>query len=280
MARFELDIIDKHEIFFPRLPSEDSRFTLLRVAHERWGPRMRITGPVSGRKVLIFVLSGGGWLRSARGREEIVASAIVVSGGDTLYELWTGPDREMELFIASCGGSDAEATVTGILGREIGIFRLANPLAVQVLFEATYAEACAGDRYAYDICLRYMEIILRRIAVEELPLGEHAPRARQTLNRCRVYIDRHFTELRTIGDVALACGISQAYLTRLFARYENLAPYDYLIRLKLNKAVQLLLTTDRTVADIAAELNYDDPSTFNRTFRRRLGVTPQAYRER
>lgn len=56
------------------------------------------------------------------------------------------------------------------------------------------------------------------------------------------------------------------------------SPKDYLLRIRLDRAKELLATTDLPVAAVARRVGYDDPAYFSRLFTRRVGVAPVHFR--
>jgi AraC-like DNA-binding protein len=79
-----------------------------------------------------------------------------------------------------------------------------------------------------------------------------------------------------IEQVARTAGIHPVYLTRLFLAGLGCTPSAYLQRIKLAIAVDLLSTTRRSAADVAAAAGFADQAHLCRTLRRRVGVTPRA----
>jgi transcriptional regulator GlxA family with amidase domain len=59
-----------------------------------------------------------------------------------------------------------------------------------------------------------------------------------------------------------------------------MSPLEYVHTLRLEEAKQMLEATDLPVEAVAGEVGYQDPSFFGRLFRRRIGLTPVAYRRR
>ncbi|AZN39784.1 helix-turn-helix domain-containing protein [Paenibacillus albus] len=80
-------------------------------------------------------------------------------------------------------------------------------------------------------------------------------------------------------DVAAHVGLNPAYLSRLFKKETGVNLIDYLIETKMNRAKQLLDTTDMTVSMIAQQVGYSNFSHFTRMFRKRFEVNPQEYRK-
>ena len=70
--------------------------------------------------------------------------------------------------------------------------------------------------------------------------------------KVRGYIERNFEELTTLEGIARACGYEAAYICRLFSRYHDESPYRYLLRLRMEKAAQLLLEQGASVKSVAA----------------------------
>ena len=77
--------------------------------------------------------------------------------------------------------------------------------------------------------------------------------------------------------LAVAAGLSERYVNELL--YEAGASFTVrLNELRLGKAARLLATTAKRISDIAFECGFNDLSYFNRSFRRRFGLTPTAAR--
>lgn len=98
------------------------------------------------------------------------------------------------------------------------------------------------------------------------------------INYAKYYIKEHFAEPISLKDVARQVHLSEFYFSRLFKCKQGINFWEYLTRLRLEKAKSLLLTTDDTVAAIAKKVGYPDANYFSRLFRQRVGITPNKYR--
>ena len=67
---------------------------------------------------------------------------------------------------------------------------------------------------------------------------------------------------------------------RRFAVATGMSPLEYVHRLRIEEAKQMLETADEPIEVVAAEVGYQDASFFSRLFRRRVGMTPAHYRRR
>ncbi|MCM3781362.1 AraC family transcriptional regulator [Neobacillus mesonae] len=84
----------------------------------------------------------------------------------------------------------------------------------------------------------------------------------------------------TIAQIAEELNMSRSQCTKIFQRIYGVSPRKYLTQLKLNRAKEMLVCTNRTVEDIAAGLGFHSVSHFSRQFRRGTGMSPNQFRPR
>lgn len=92
------------------------------------------------------------------------------------------------------------------------------------------------------------------------------------------YIKKHPQEKITLSKMAALCSISTSYFSKLFAK-ENLGNLsDYVNHNKMERAKELLVSTDWSVGTIAENLSFDDSGYFIKVFKHETGKTPLEYR--
>lgn len=98
-------------------------------------------------------------------------------------------------------------------------------------------------------------------------------------DKAEQYIDKHYTnpELNnsTLGELL---NISPAYLSKMFRNQKGITLLDYLYKIRIIKAKELLSTSDYTIEDISAQVGFLSSSTFIKTFKKIEGITPGTYR--
>jgi AraC family transcriptional regulator len=92
------------------------------------------------------------------------------------------------------------------------------------------------------------------------------------------HIDAHFSEPLTLGALADVAHFSASHLCTAFRRELGLPPLEYVRRIRLARAKDLLTEGRLGVAEVAGAVGFPDASHFSRVFRRCEGVTPAAYR--
>lgn len=95
----------------------------------------------------------------------------------------------------------------------------------------------------------------------------------------KAYIENNYTQNITLEDVSREVNISSYYLSRLFKEETGENFIDYLTNLRIEKAKELLSTTQYSMKEICSMSGYSDPNYFSKTFKKNVGVTPTEYRE-
>ncbi len=83
----------------------------------------------------------------------------------------------------------------------------------------------------------------------------------------------------SIAKLARRAGLSASQLQRLFRRHLGMPPATYLIRIRMDRARALLLSTRLAVKEVSVEAGYHDVSHFAKAFKRQYGQTPTHYRK-
>ncbi len=99
------------------------------------------------------------------------------------------------------------------------------------------------------------------------------------LARVVEYIRRHPHVHHRNSDLAARCGLSERYFRSRFADLTGLTPAAYCEQIRMNKAAERLTGTSQTVAQIAADLGYEDALYFSRRFSLHFNVPPTTYRD-
>jgi AraC family transcriptional regulator len=101
------------------------------------------------------------------------------------------------------------------------------------------------------------------------------------LRRVIAYIRENLQHDLTLSELAEAVGLSSHHFRHLFKQSTGLAPHQYLLQCRVERARQLLLQrSNMTVAEIAAAVGFCDQSHLARHMKRLLGVTPKNIREK
>jgi AraC-like DNA-binding protein len=124
-----------------------------------------------------------------------------------------------------------------------------------------------------------MRYVLSSLGLASLRTGQEERKAiylEKTIHFMTDKIDRSIK----LSELSKVAGLSIQHLTHLFKQETGFPPIDYFLRMKIQRAGQLLDLTDKTVKEISSLLGIDDSYYFSRLFKKINGCSPTEYRRR
>ena len=103
---------------------------------------------------------------------------------------------------------------------------------------------------------------------------------RLRLNRALEYIQANLDGEIHLEDLGRAAGLSPFHFAKLFKQSTGSTPHQYVVQRRLERATELLRSTEVNLSEVALECGFADQSHFANVFRRFVGVTPSQYRAR
>jgi AraC family transcriptional regulator of adaptative response / methylphosphotriester-DNA alkyltransferase methyltransferase len=93
------------------------------------------------------------------------------------------------------------------------------------------------------------------------------------------YIEHYYSEKLTLQHLADISHGSPYHLHRIFKKVQGVTPVEYIQRIRIAKAEELLVSTDKSIADVGKEVGIPGAPYFITLFKKRTGLTPEAYRQ-
>jgi len=94
------------------------------------------------------------------------------------------------------------------------------------------------------------------------------------------YISNHFVENITLNDIAGSASISRATCCRIFHKFDQLSPMEFLTVYRLNVSADLLTRTNDSISEIAGKCGFNSISYYSKLFLSHFGCQPHVYREK
>lgn len=101
----------------------------------------------------------------------------------------------------------------------------------------------------------------------------------ERLRTARAYLDSHYASAITIQYVSREVALSPYHFIRLFGRAYKQTPHQYLIQRRINRAKELLRSSDLSITDICFEVGFESLGSFSTLFRKTTGLSPSEYRK-
>ena len=148
-------------------------------------------------------------------------------------------------------------------------------------FVEAYARSRVVPRVQYEAILRLLAIFAQQLGdlSNQLVLQEERP-DHPAIVRARAYIAERHTEVLTLTEVARAVNMSSYHFCKRFHAVTGLTFTDYVARVRIEHVRQRLLDPHVRISEAAYAGGFQSLSQFSRVFRRVVGESPSAFRER
>ena len=223
-----------------------------------------------------FVAQGRGVVKFGGLSAAIVPGSIFSYGPDTCHAITTDPVDPLVKYFVDFTGTRAADLLTRNGIHPGSVIQTSAPGDILAVWEDLIGNGLAFTPFSGRITTAILELLLLKIAESSIPNESSGSPAFATYRRCRQHIHDHWSELKSLGEIAGACHVDPAYLCRLFRKFDRQSPYQLLLRLKMNHAA-VMLQGGAGVANIADTLLFADPFHFSRTFKKIMGIAPSHF---
>lgn len=127
-----------------------------------------------------------------------------------------------------------------------------------------------------ELCDYISEVVFNICEKMKLMRSE---RSKKTIEMVKLYIQMHFKENISLKSVAEHVHMNYTYLSEFFKKETGINFMDYLIEVRINEAKILLKNPINKIYEIGNMVGYEEPASFNRVFKKIVGLTPAEYRK-
>ncbi|MGA0899316.1 MAG: AraC family transcriptional regulator [Luteolibacter sp.] len=269
--------VELSRLFFIE-PSPDQEFAVASGGFERCRPDYRIDRSSLDWYCLEFVDRGEGKLNLNGADYDLHPGSFFIYGPNTPHRIQTSSENPLGKYFVTFHGRQVE----GFLKQhEIEVATMAychRGESVRRAFSMLIERGVRKSKLTESLCsLIVRELLLLCLDDSAGNIDTDSP-AYLTYSRARQYIENGYLELQSLDAVAKGCGVEAAYLCRLFARFHDESPYQFLTRLRMDHASRLLLEDGSSVRSVAQRMGYKDPFHFSRVFKSVHRIPPSKFR--
>lgn len=251
--------------------------SILAGGYEHCGPEFYVERSGFPYHVMEYIEEGEGHL-TLRGKSYPLYAGILFSFGPHIpHVIQVTPRMPLIKHYVVFSGKTLIRQV-----RQLGIsstpLHTSHPVRLCDMFSSLLQTGVHESKHRREICLLQLKQIVLSIDERGVSQREFHSRAWQTYMRARYYAEKSFLNIKNLEQLAHDCHIEKAYLCRLFRRYSDETPMQLLVRLKMRRAADLMLTDPTClIKQIADSIGYPDPYHFSRVFKSFFKICPENY---
>lgn len=138
--------------------------------------------------------------------------------------------------------------------------------------EEQHSKAPAGKLIIYSALSMILSMVFRKMTEKQT--------TRLAIDdRLLIYMKRNCQNKLPINEIASRCGYTVEHFSRKFRKYTGMAPLEFLMKCRIDRAKELLLKTDKPIETVISECGFTNRTVFFKKFSEAVGITPLQFRK-
>jgi AraC-like DNA-binding protein/ABC-type Fe3+-hydroxamate transport system substrate-binding protein len=232
--------------------------------------------------VLLAVAGGQGSLKTDDQSCELAEGSVVLLPANSPAALLANPAQPLHVYKLAIGTreqarperSDAMTRRSEVAANSSLYFFPYEPSIVAHVEELYVHRSPENEARHVRNQIVFHQILLLCLERQE---SRYASSEQLSMERSIAYAENHFSDKITREQLAELAGVSQSHYSILFKQLTGFTPNEYLSRLRVHRAMELLLHGSGTLREIALKVGYKDEFYLSRRFKQQTGASPSAY---
>lgn len=236
----------------------------------------------SDEAILIYCIAGEGWCVIDGVRHVVTIGELLAIPPGVPHSYGASATKPWSIRWFHVVGETLHDYLAALgITRSLPVVSLGEDPMIDTLFEEILTELETGYValnliYVSQALGHLFGVMIRRRHSHRIGLSNPRQKVASSIEMMRSHLDRPLRMSR----LAAMCNISPAHFIELFKEQIGYSPKDYLTRLKMHRACQLLAGTSLSIKEIALQVGYEDQLHFSRVFRKVNALSPTELRMR
>lgn len=226
---------------------------------------------------LIYLVSGEIQFFFNDGATRLGAGDLIIYPAETPYKYsCITTDQNVQFYWAHFTGYEALSILEGYgLSLFPHVHKISISNHIDLRFKALFDGFAIKDNFRDNDLSALFDRLLIEIGRVLSVSGSGSSRIHKSVR----YITEHLTEHIKIPDLARLENMSMTTYNLHFKAYMGISPTKYIIKLRIQQAMELLLNSDLSIQEVSARCGYNDYNFFTKIFKSQLGCSPTEYRK-
>lgn len=233
---------------------------------------------------IAVVTQGTFQYRSRHGSAVLVPGSVLLGNAGACFECGHEHGHGDRCLAFHVTPAFLEASASAVQSVKRASFNSANlppmPQLLPVLAEAEAARDERDNGAFEELTLRLVGAVFSILAGARPSVSRTSASAEKRITDAVRRIEARADEPIALADLARDAAMSPYHFLRTFRQVVGMTPHQFILQTKLQRAAVRLRRTDDAISAIAFDEGFNDLSTFNRRFRRLMGMNPSDYRAR
>ena len=239
------------------------------------------TGRVLDEYQIIYIAEGGGFFESQSiERQRIESGTVLLLFPGEQHHYY--PDKQLgwrEFWIGFKGEVMDHRTSAGFFSPKEAIIKIGLSNTLISLYRDAIRVAEKEKIGCQQLLAGIVTHMLGHILYKSKRNGEGATRAEEIINEARQLMRERVHHTLHAEDIATSLGVGYSWFRQAFKRITGISPAQYIARLLISRAKEMLISESYTITETAYLLGFESVGQFSTAFRKIEGTTPRQFRE-
>ena len=228
--------------------------------------------------ILIFCVSGRGWFKIRDKKRDVKESEAFWIPAEEAHSYGAATTSPWEIYWVHAYGHTVDQLIQWTpFSADRKLIHFSNSLGLKRQFNTVLERLESG--YSDHTLLEMARFMVTLASLLHVDAGSsHQLAQKEKIERAMDKMRETLTQSYDLEYYARDAGFSVSQFSFLFKRHYGTSPMAYLTELKMQRAREILDTTEMSVKEVAVSLGYEDPLYFSRLFKKISGLAPTTYR--
>lgn len=227
--------------------------------------------------VLEYIINGSGGFKLGGQEWTLLPGMVFGFPPHTAHSYWVdeGSSLEKISIIFLCNpDSELRSCVNEISS---GATFVQEPSKIYGIFKNILEEGMNNSPFSMEI-MHSLFIALIYMIHQNRSISKPYNHSYGSFIRCKEYIENNVNSMTQVSEIALSCNIDSSYMSRLFKKYMDCTPNQYLKKNLVERSIQLLSESNKPIKEVARELGFSNQYHFSSFFKKNVHISPSGFR--